>query len=105
MAKAINIRIPSSLLIFLADSAKMNKASEDNTKVKISTIWKLPGVIPPKIATGIPNTIQILKMLLPIILPTSKSCSPFLEETIVVINSGRDVPKAIIVKAMILSLT
>ncbi len=83
----------------------MNKAIEDNTKTKISTIWKLPGVIPPKIATGIPNTIQILKILLPMILPTSKSCSPFLEETIVVINSGSDVPKAMIVNEIILSLT
>ena len=96
---------PSALVIFLADSAKMNKAIEEKTKAKISTIWKLPGVIPPKIATGIPNTIHMLKILLPIILPISKSVSPFLEEIIVVTSSGSDVPKAIIVKAIILSLT
>jgi hypothetical protein len=39
------------------------------------------------------------------ILPTNKSNSPFFAETIVVTNSGKDVPKAIIVKEITLSLT
>ena len=104
MAKAINIKTPSSLDIFLADSAKINKAIEEPINIMISIIWKLLGVIVPYIATGIPSTIHILKMLLPMILPISKSCSPFLEDTIVVINSGKLVPKAIMVKAIILSL-
>ncbi len=64
----------------------------------ISIILKLSGVTEPNIATGIPNTTHILKILLPIILPIRRSCSPFLDEVIVVVNSGKDVPKAMIVK-------
>ena len=56
-------------------------------------------------ATGIPNTTQVLNILLPIILPISNSCSPFLDDTIVVTSSGRDVPRAIIVMAIIRSLS
>ena len=41
-----------------------------------SIISKLPGVIPPNIATGIPNTTHILKILLPIILPIADAVSP-----------------------------
>lgn len=43
-------------------------------------------------------------MLEPMIFPNNKSCSPFLDETIVVTNSGNEVPNAIIVNAIILSL-
>ena len=46
----------------------------------------------------------MLKILLPIILPTNISCSRFFADTIEVINSGNDVPKAIIVSEIILSL-
>ncbi len=40
-----------------------------------SIVWKLSGVMVPKIATGSPMTIQILKILLPIISPTIRSVS------------------------------
>ena len=45
-----------------------------------------------------------MKILLPIIFPNNKSCSPFFEETIVVTSSGKEVPKAIMVKDINLSL-
>ena len=38
MAKAINIKTPSSLDIFLADSAKINKAIEEPINIMISMI-------------------------------------------------------------------
>lgn len=69
-----------------------------------SILVKLLALIPPNMATGTPNTIQILKMLLPMILPTNISCSPFIDEIIVVTNSGKDVPNAIIVSDINLSL-
>ncbi len=58
---------------------------------------KLLGVMPPAKATGKAKTIQMLKMLLPTMLPTSKSLSFFLAAMIVVTSSGRDVPSAMIV--------
>ena len=69
----------------------------------MSINWKLDGVIEPNIATGIPSTIHMLNMLLPIMLPNRMSCSFFSDETIVVTNSGKDVPSAIIVREIILS--
>ena len=42
----------------------------------------------------------MLKILEPIILPNNKSSSPFLEDTIVVTSSGKEVPKATIVNPM-----
>lgn len=60
--------------------------------------------MPPYITTGIPRTTQMLNILLPMILPTNKSCSPFFADTIVVTNSGKEVPNAIIVKEITLSL-
>ncbi len=65
-----------------------------------SIVWKLSGVMLPKIATGSPMTIQMLKMLLPMILPTIRSVSLRLAAVIVVISSGREVPKATIVRAI-----
>ena len=59
----------------------------------------------PKIATGNPITIQMLNILLPIILPITKSVSLRLAATIVVMSSGREVPNATIVKAIIRSVT
>ena len=46
----------------------------------------------------------MLKILEPIILPNSKSSSPFLEDTIVVTSSGKEVPKAMIVSNITRSL-
>ena len=57
----------------------------------------------PKRATGNPITIQMLKMLLPIILPTMRSVSLRFAAVMVVISSGREVPKATMVRAMIRS--
>ena len=48
----------------------------------------------PEKATGRARTIQILKMLLPTMLPTSKSLSPFLAAVMVVTSSGNEVPSA-----------
>ena len=59
----------------------------------------------PKIVIGMPNTIPILKILLPTTLPIAISYSPFFVATILVTSSGRLVPNAIIVRAMTLSLT
>ena len=69
----------------------------------ISSISKLSGVIAPKIATGRPRTMQILKMLLPIMLPTKSSFSLRLAAVIVVTSSGREVPSATTVRAIIRS--
>lgn len=59
----------------------------------------------PKMATGIPITIQILKMLLPMILPTTRSVSLRRAATMVVTSSGREVPRAMMVSAMMRSDT
>ena len=84
------------------------RANSHNTIVAsintaMSIIWKLSGVTEPKIATGRPNTIQILKMLLPTILPISNSVSPLRAALIVVTSSGREVPSATTVRAIIRS--
>ena len=59
----------------------------------------------PKMATGSPMTMHILKILLPIILPTMRSVSLRRAATIVVTSSGSDVPMAITVSAIIRSET
>lgn len=59
--------------------------------------WKLFGVIVPAKTTGRASTIQMLKMLLPTILPTRRSDSFLRAALIVVTSSGREVPKAITV--------
>ena len=69
-----------------------------------SIISKLSGVIEPKMATGIPRTIQILKILLPMMLPTSSSCSFLRAAVMVVTSSGSEVPKATTVRAIIRSV-
>lgn len=57
----------------------------------------------PNKAVGKPKTIQILKMLVPIILPTVISNSPFLADDTVIINSGSDVPMTMTVIVIILA--
>ncbi len=69
----------------------------------MSIISKLSGVTVPKRATGKPKTIQMLKMLLPMMLPTRSSVSPRLAALIVVMSSGSEVPNATIVRAMMRS--
>ena len=55
---------------------------------------KFCGDIPPEMATGSARTIQILKILLPTMLPMRRSDSCFLAAVIVVTSSGREVPRA-----------
>ena len=54
-------------------------------------------------ATGSPMTIQILKILLPIMSPTIRSVSLWRAATMVVTSSGRDVPRAMTVSAIMRS--
>ena len=69
----------------------------------ISIASKLSGEIEPKMAAGRPSTIQILKILLPIMLPTRSSFSCRRAAVMVVTSSGRDVPRATMVRAMMRS--
>ena len=103
----INIKIiiiPSFLPICFLVFATIYNTNADRINIAISIIEKPEAFIVPNIATGSPKTIQILNILLPIILPTNSSSSPFFEDAIDVISSGSDVPKAIIVRPIILSL-
>ena len=93
------------MVIFLLVDANINNIIDDNNRVMISIIWKLVGVMHPKMATGNPRTIQILKMLLPMMFPSKMSCSFFIDDIIVVTSSGRDVPIAIMVNDITLSYT
>ena len=77
----------------------------DATNIIRSKLLNAPVGIVPYISIGNPSTTHILNILLPIILPTSRSYSPFLDDTIVVTNSGREVPKATIVNDITLSLS
>ena len=78
--------IPSFLVSFLSSKTKTNNNAELTNITKRSTALKLIVLIPPKIVTGIPNTIPMLNMLLPTILPIAKSDSPFLDAVILVTN-------------------
>lgn len=97
--------MPLLLVIVLLVLENTKSITADATSIIRSIGLKLPVGIVPYIRTGNPKTTHILNMLLPIMLPTSKSCSPFLDDTIVVTNSGSEVPKATIVKDIILSLS
>jgi len=55
----------------------------------------------PRITIGKPSTMQMLKMLLPTMLPIAMLFSPFFAATTVVTNSGRDVPIEMIVTDII----
>ena len=57
----------------------------------------------PAKTTGRARTMQMLKMLLPTMLPTSRSDSPFLAAVMVVTSSGSEVPMAITVSEMMRS--
>ena len=59
-----------------------------------SMVSKCSGVIEPAMTTGKANTMQMLKMLLPTILPTRRSFSFFLAAVMVVTSSGSEVPSA-----------
>ena len=57
-----------------------------------------------EIRAVVPVTNKMLKMLLPMILPIAISEFPFFAAVIEVINSGREVPKATMVRAISLWL-
>ncbi len=75
MAKMMSMREPSFLEIGLPRLATIQSSAAEATIMMTSTISKVSGLMPPKMATGRPSTIQILKMLLPIMLPTKSSFS------------------------------
>ncbi len=77
--------------------------SADAMNMIRSIASKLAGLMPPEMAIGRARTTQILNILLPTMLPTKRSDSPFLAAVMVVISSGRDVPKAITVREMMRS--
>ena len=95
---------PSRRVMRLPFLATSQSNAEEPISMTMSKTSKLSGVMVPKIATGMPNTIQILKMLLPMILPTRSSFSPFFAAVMVVTSSGSDVPNATTVRAMIRSV-
>jgi len=103
MAKTISMNEPSFLEIGLPRRATSHKRAAEATIMTTSIISKLSGLMPPKIATGSPSTIQILKILLPIMLPTKSSFSWRRAAVIVVTSSGSEVPKATTVSAIIRS--
>ncbi len=71
--------------------------------ITMSIISKWSGVIVPANRTGRARTIQILKMLLPTMLPTRRSHSSFLAAVMVVTSSGKDVPSAMMVSEIMRS--
>ncbi len=103
MAKTISIKEPSFFDIGLPFLATNHRRAAEATIMKTSSISKLSGLMPPKIATGRPSTIQMLKMLLPIMLPTRSSFSWRRAAVMEVTSSGREVPKATTVRAMMRS--
>lgn len=83
--------------------ASRQSKSEENINMTRSIISKLLGAIPPENTTGKASTIQMLKILLPTMLPTRRSDSPFLAALMVVTSSGNEVPNATMVSEMIRS--
>lgn len=83
--------------------ARKQSKSDENININKSMASKWPGVIPSVKTTGSAKTIQILKILLPIILPTRRSDLFCLAAVIVVTSSGKDVPIAIMVRDMMRS--
>ena len=98
-----SISIPSRRVILWLRRAKKQSKTEEITNMARSITSKLFGVMPPAKTTGKARTIQMLKILLPTMLPTSKSLSPFLAAMMVVMSSGKEVPRAIIVSEMMRS--
>ena len=90
-------------VILWSRRARKQSKTEEITSMVRSITSKLFGVMPPAKATGKARTMQMLKILLPTILPTSKSLSPFLAAMTVVTSSGKEVPRAIMVSEIIRS--
>ncbi len=103
MAKIRSIRKPSRRVIFCLFLASKQSSSDEKISMTRSMVSKFFGVIGPAKTTGNAKTMQILKMLLPTMLPTRRSDSPFLAAVMVVTSSGSDVPIAMTVREMIRS--
>ena len=97
------MRAPSRRVIGLPFLATSQRRTVEPSSMAISRNSKLSGVMVPNMATGTPRTTQILKMLLPMMFPTSSSFSLRLAAVMVVTNSGNDVPNATTVSAMMRS--
>ena len=97
--------MPSFLLIICFEYANIYNITALNNNIATSIVENPDGVIPPNIAIGKPNTIHILNILLPTILPIAISFSFLIHATTLVTSSGNDVPKATIVSDISLSLT
>lgn len=98
-----SIRKPSRREMNLSRKVKRTRRTAERTSMTRSRSWKLSGVMVPKMTIGMPMTIQILKILLPMILPTMRSVSLWRAATMVVTSSGREVPRAMMVRAMMRS--
>ena len=95
--------VPSPREIVSLWRAKMQSKAEERINIIRSISSKWSGVIVPAIRTGNARTIQILKILLPTMLPTRRSDSPFLAAVMVVTSSGSEVPIAITVSEIMRS--
>ena len=96
----VSIRAPSRRVILRPLFETRIRITVAPTSMMRSMTSKLLGVMVPKRETGRPRTMQMLKILLPMMLPTRSSFSPRLAALIVVMSSGREVPKATTVRAM-----
>ena len=81
----------------------MHRIKVDKSNITRSMNSNPAGLIPPEITIGRARTIQMLNILLPTMLPTRRSDSPFLAAVTVVTSSGREVPRATIVSEMMRS--
>ncbi len=71
-----SMRKPSKRLILLFLRARIVIRAVEPISIAKSSISKFSGAIPPEIAIGSARTIQMLKMLLPTMLPIRRSDSP-----------------------------
>lgn len=97
------MRPPSRRVILRLCLASRHSSSDEKISIIRSMISKLLELMPPAKAMGRARTKQILKMLLPIILPTKRSDLFCFAAVIVVTSSGRDVPMATIVSEIMRS--
>ena len=81
----------------------MQRRAEEKINMMRSISSKWSGVMVPEMRTGSARTTQMLKILLPTMLPTRRSDSPFLAAVMVVTSSGKEVPIAITVSEMMRS--
>ena len=81
----------------------MQRRKAEKMSIIRSMNSKLAGLMPPEMAIGRASTMQMLKILLPTMLPTRRSDSPFRAAATVVTSSGSEVPRATTVSEMMRS--